>query len=160
MFRQNGLGPKDGGRLGFVPSDDPPSLTMGVVDSLGGELFWSAGVSLISDILRRPSWPVKTHVFLNAGRLDLLDKCSFFHCLFLPFPLDCSECWLTLLLTAKPLGTTLQDMFSKPSISAGLGLIYRFDPIRLEVNLGVPLVASKTDTLRRGIQVGIGMEFS
>ena len=62
-------------------------------------------------------------------------------------------------LIAKPLGASLQDILSKPSISAGVGLIYRFDPIRLEVNVGVPLVASKTDTLRRGIQVGIGMDF-
>ena len=135
-------------------------LTIFVVDSVGGEVYWSAGVSLISDIPRKPLWPVKTHVFVNAGRLDLLDKCSFFDCLFFPSTLDYSECWLIFRpLIAKPLGATLQDMFSTPSISTGMGLIYRFDPIRLEVNVGVPLVASKTDTLRRGIQVGIGMEF-
>lgn len=38
-------------------------------------------------------------------------------------------------------------------------MIYRFDPVRLEVNFGVPLVASKSDILRRGIQVGLGLEF-
>lgn len=48
---------------------------------------------------------------------------------------------------------------SKPSISAGVGLIYRFDAIRLEVNFGLPIVASKSDSTRKGVQVGIGLEF-
>lgn len=39
-------------------------------DSLGGDVHWSAGVSLISDIPKKPHWPVKTHLFLNAGKLD------------------------------------------------------------------------------------------
>ena len=47
----------------------------------------------------------------------------------------------------------------QPSISAGLGLVYKFDPIRVEVNLGVPLVASKGDGTRKGVQVGVGLEF-
>jgi outer membrane protein insertion porin family len=47
----------------------------------------------------------------------------------------------------------------KPAVSAGVGLIYRLDPVRLEVNFGVPLVASKTDKMRRGFQMGIGLEF-
>jgi outer membrane protein insertion porin family len=51
------------------------------------------------------------------------------------------------------------DYPSFPSISAGVGLIYRFDPIRVEVNFGVPLVASKSDDAKRGLQVGMGLEF-
>ena len=45
-------------------------------------------------------------------------------------------------------------MLSKPAVSVGLGLIYKFDPIRLEVNFGVPLVASKSDSMRRGFPSG------
>ncbi|KAL0580908.1 hypothetical protein V5O48_001102 [Marasmius crinis-equi] len=56
-FRQNGLGPRDG------------------PDSLGGDIYWSAGLSVISDIPKKSYWPVKAHLFLNAGRLDPLDKC-------------------------------------------------------------------------------------
>lgn len=48
---------------------------------------------------------------------------------------------------------------TRPSVSAGVGLIYRLDPIRVEVNFGVPLVASKSDGFRKGIQVGMGVEF-
>jgi len=53
----------------------------------------------------------------------------------------------------------LWNTLSQPSVSAGLGLIYRFDPVRVELNFGVPLVASKSDGSRRGVQVGMGLEF-
>ncbi|KAJ3485635.1 hypothetical protein NLI96_g4835 [Meripilus lineatus] len=116
MFRANGMGPRDG------------------VDSLGGDIYWSAGVSLISDIPRKPHWPVKLHGFLNAGRLDALDK-------------------------SQSLKDTVFASISKPSISAGVGLVYKLDPVRVEVNFGVPLVASKSDGTRKGFQVGIGLDF-
>jgi len=101
---------------------------------VGGELMWSGGLSLISDIPRKAHWPLKSHMFINAGRLDRLDL-------------------------EKSLSATARDLFAKPVVSAGVGLIYKLDPVRLEVNFGVPLVASKTDTMRRGFQMGIGLEF-
>ena len=55
--------------------------------------------------------------------------------------------------------TIVLDSLSRPSISVGLGLIYRFNPVRVEVNFGVPLVASKSDASRKGVQVGMGLEF-
>jgi len=116
MFRNNSMGPRDG------------------VDSLGGELYWAAGLSLISDFPKKPHWPVKTHLFLNAGRLDNIDR-------------------------AKSVALNMQEFISRPSISAGLGIAYRFDPLRVEVNFGVPLVASKSDGHRRGFEVGIGVNF-
>ncbi len=74
MFKQNGLGLKDGGVL-VSRSGLSHILTLGVtVDSLGGELFWSAGLSFISDLPRRPHWPLKSHLFFNVGRLDMLDR--------------------------------------------------------------------------------------
>ena len=57
------------------------------------------------------------------------------------------------------LKTIVLDSLSRPSISVGLGLIYRFNPVRVEVNFGVPLVASKSDGSRKGVQVGMGLEF-
>ena len=33
------------------------------------------------------------------------------------------------------------------------------DPVRVEVNLGLPLVAAKGDGTRKGLQVGIGLDF-
>ncbi|KAG8935261.1 hypothetical protein FRC02_008396 [Tulasnella sp. 418] len=116
MFKQNGLGPRDGN------------------DSLGGDIYWSAGASVISDLPKKPHWPIKLHAFVNAGRLDRLDK-------------------------SISLVDAVKATISRPSVSAGVGLIYRFDPVRVELNFGVPLVASKTDAVRKGFQVGMGLEF-
>jgi hypothetical protein len=43
-------------------------------DSVGGELYYSAGASVISDIPFKAHWPVKTHLWVNAGRLDSIDQ--------------------------------------------------------------------------------------
>ncbi|KAF8962336.1 surface antigen-domain-containing protein [Flammula alnicola] len=115
-FRANSMGPRDGD------------------DSVGGELYYSAGVSVISSIPTKAHWPVKTHAWVNAGRLDGVNQ-------------------------DVPLKDTIAASLSRPSISAGVGLIYRFDPVRVEVNFGVPLAANKSDGMRRGVQVGMGLEF-
>ncbi|KAG5651012.1 hypothetical protein H0H81_010230 [Sphagnurus paluster] len=115
-FKANGLGPMDG------------------PDSLGGDLHWSTGASLIADVPTKPTWPVKLHAWVNAGRLDALDQ-------------------------SEPLVTAVRRTLTAPSVSAGVGLIYRFDPVRVEVNFGVPLVKSASDQARRGVQVGMGLEF-
>ncbi|KAF8156659.1 surface antigen-domain-containing protein [Crassisporium funariophilum] len=119
-FRANSMGPRDGS------------------DSVGGELYYSAGASVISNIPSKAHWPVKTHVWVNAGRLDSINK-------------------------EIPLSHTILATLSRPSLSAGIGLIYRFDPVRVEVNFGVPLVAAggrgEKGEGRRGVQVGMGLEF-
>lgn len=77
--------------------------------------------------------------------------------LFLPSESDTKMSFST--SPARSLQSNVVDCISKPSISAGVGLIYRFDPVRVEVNFGVPLVASRSDGSRKGIQVGMGLEF-
>ncbi|KAI0040202.1 hypothetical protein FA95DRAFT_1566606 [Auriscalpium vulgare] len=116
MFRANSLGPRDGS------------------DFIGGDMYWATGVSLISDFPRKPHWPLKTHLFFNAGQLEAADSTKTFR-------------------------DNIAAAVSRPSISAGVGLIYTFDPIRLEVNFGVPLTAKKSDGFRRGFQAGMGLEF-
>ena len=77
MFRNNSMGPRDGGERFHSPFAAAPrrnSLRLFIVDSLGGELYWAAGLSLITNFPKKPHWPVKTHLFLNAGRLDNIDK--------------------------------------------------------------------------------------
>lgn len=75
MFRNNSMGPRDGGEIHspFSPVSFR-NLLVRIADSLGGELYWAAGLSLISDFPKKPHWPVKTHLFLNAGRLDNIDR--------------------------------------------------------------------------------------
>ncbi|KAJ7637008.1 surface antigen-domain-containing protein [Roridomyces roridus] len=115
-FRANAMGPRDGS------------------DSVGGELYWAAGLSVISKIPKKPDWPIKTHIWVNAGRLDNIDQ-------------------------SRPLSDSIAATLTKPSVSAGVGLIYNFDIARVELNFGLPLVASKSDGSRRGLQVGLGLEF-
>ncbi|KAF5318566.1 hypothetical protein D9619_010794 [Psilocybe cf. subviscida] len=115
-FRMNGMGPRDGD------------------DSIGGDLYYSTGFSLVSHIPSKPEWPVKTHLWVNAGRLDSINQ-------------------------DKPLKETIREALLRPAFSAGMGLIYQFNPVRVEVNFGVPLAASSSDAMRRGIQVGMGLEF-
>ncbi|KAN0129717.1 Surface antigen domain containing protein [Lactarius tabidus] len=115
MFRANTLGPRDG------------------TDSLGGDLFWAAGASVITHLPHKPHWPVKAHAFLNAGQLESVGGSNS--------------------------SSTLRSALSKPSVSAGVGLIYMFDPVRVELNFGVPLAARASDGVRKGVQVGIGLEF-
>jgi outer membrane protein insertion porin family len=116
-------------------------------------LYWSVGLSLISNIPKRPNWPVKTHLFINSGRLDNIDKCLSFFAIRLPSYAE------LIFFAAKSLITNVQECVTRPSISAGVGLVYRFDPVRVEVNFGVPLVASKSDGHKRGFEVGVGVNF-
>lgn len=60
---------------------------------------------------------------------------------------------------AAPLKQTVLTGMSQPSVSAGVGLVYRFDPVRVEINFAVPLIAARSDGLQRGFQAGIGLEF-
>ena len=64
-----------------------------------------------------------------------------------------------IVVAARPLLDNVLSSISKPSVSAGVGLVYKLDPVRVEVNFGVPLVASKSDGVRKGFQVGIGLDF-
>ena len=117
--------------------------------SVGGDLYYSLGLSLLGNIPRRPQWPVKLHAWINAGRLQGIDGCTILVSFSYP--------WRSRLLAR--LSRSIHTAITQPSISVGLGLVYRFDPIRVEVNVGVPLVAAKGEVLKRGPQVGIGLEF-
>lgn len=76
-MRFAGLGPRDGCMFFLIlhKTMSPQFLSFSA-DSLGGDLYWSAGLSVISDIPKKGHWPLKTHMFLNAGRLDGIDKCQ------------------------------------------------------------------------------------
>jgi outer membrane protein insertion porin family len=117
---------------------------------MGGDMYWSTGVSVISNIPYKPHWPAKIHGFVNAGSLaegayqllDAFQMCS----------LSASE-------TGWNLQKSIKNALLSPSLSVGLGLIYQFDPIRVEVNFGMPVMMFHGDGGRRGIQVGIGLDF-
>jgi len=115
-------------------------------DSLGGDVFWAAGASLITHLPRKPHWPVKAHAFLNAGQLESLHR---------PHQGERDGRGAA----SSALQSSIAAALAQPSVSAGVGLIYHFDPVRVELNFGVPLAARASDGTRKGVQIGIGLEF-
>jgi hypothetical protein len=51
-------------------------------DSVGGDMYWAAGASVIGPLPLKPHWPLKTHMFINAGRLDSYDTSTFLYSLY------------------------------------------------------------------------------
>ena len=58
------------------------------------------------------------------------------------------------------MGATLSELMKRPSIAAGIGLIYRTPLGRVELNFGVPVRMRQGDWARKGFQFGIGFEFT
>ncbi|PWN54142.1 hypothetical protein IE53DRAFT_383332 [Violaceomyces palustris] len=104
-------------------------------DSLGGDAFWTAGASILSPVPFKPHWPLKLQAFFNAGQVSQIDMAK---------PLMRSENFSELL---------------QPSASFGLGLVYLQGPLRVELNAGLPLLTRKGDSSRKGLQLGVGINF-
>ena len=108
--------------------------SMRLVDYIGGDAFWASGLSLFTPIPGVPKhWDMRAHYFVNAGRLINLGH-SKSH-------------------------TALQNLLRQPSVSAGFGIMYRHPAARIELNVVMPIAASRSDSVRKGIEVGIGASF-
>ncbi|KAI9480560.1 MAG: surface antigen-domain-containing protein [Benjaminiella poitrasii] len=103
-------------------------------DALGGTMYWAAGVSAIAPVPRLESKPLRAHAFVNAGTN-------------IPWK------------TGSSLQSTTQALTQSPSLSTGFGLIYRHSIARIELNYCVPLTAARGDQVKRGLQLGIGLNF-
>lgn len=97
--------------------------------SMGGDYFVSAGVSLLSQIPKYPESNFKLLQFVNIGRIFS----------------DTLE---------------LRNSFSRNySIGIGSGILYIHPMARFELNLVLPISASSTDYVRKGLQYGVGVSF-
>ncbi|RXK37485.1 mitochondrial protein [Tremella mesenterica] len=103
-------------------------------DSLGGDLAWGLGLSVFAPIPKKELWPLKLHSFLNIGKVVGYD-------------------------TNRSFSENMGRLYRSPNLSVGLGLMYRLDPIRIELNFTLPLVGRKNERLSRGLGVGVGVEF-
>jgi outer membrane protein insertion porin family len=116
------------------------------LDSLGGDAYFSTGTSLIAPFWPgKAHWPLKWHAFVNAGQLIQLDHNKLVNANTTISNGNVSAIW--------------SDMLSKPSCSAGVGLMIRQSGLRAEINVGVPLTIRKGDGGRKGVQLGIGIDF-
>lgn len=105
---------------------------------IGGDLFLNGGISLITDIPKYNESNFKIHNFINFGRLVGFNK-------------D-----ISLFNNLQNLNLTLTSQYS---ISYGFGILFNHPMARFELNFVLPLVTHERDSLRKGIQYGIGVSF-
>lgn len=129
-FRLCGLGPRDGS------------------DALGGDVYAAGSANLLFPLPRvGAEEPLRLQAFLNGGRLLPLrteQKSA---------PSNSSEVKDAMASTISELGNGL------PSIAAGVGLVYAHPAARFELNVSLPLVQRKGEEGRKGLQLGIGINF-
>ncbi|KAJ2009000.1 hypothetical protein GGI04_000805 [Coemansia thaxteri] len=114
-FAFRGIGPRDG------------------ADALGGDVFYAAGLSVLSPPLPRlPA--LRAHLWANAGQCALL-------------------------LAAPGPRADAARFLRSPSASVGVGLVYAHSLVRAELSWCLPLAATPTDQLRPGLQLGLGLQF-
>ncbi|KAI8971400.1 surface antigen-domain-containing protein [Pilobolus umbonatus] len=103
-------------------------------DALGGNMYWAAGLSAIAPIPKLESKPVRAHAFVNAGTN-------------IPWK------------TGTNAAATMEALTQSPSVSTGFGIIFRHSIARIELNYCIPLTAARGDHVKRGLQLGLGLNF-
>ncbi|KAJ5580735.1 SAM50-like protein [Penicillium hetheringtonii] len=129
-FRLCGLGPREG------------------VDSLGGDAYAAGSANLLFPLPRvGVEKPLRLQLFLNGGRLLPLRTSQK------TIPSSSSEVQDAVISTVTDLQSGL------PSIAAGFGIVYAHPVARFELNFSLPLVQRKGEEGRKGLQLGIGINF-
>ncbi|KAI0532725.1 outer membrane protein, OMP85 family [Xylaria digitata] len=135
-FSLGGLGPRDG------------------TDALGGDVFAAGSVNMLLPLPRiGPDSPFRIQLFANGGRLVAMKNKTKSN-KTAPGPSMTANSVLNSMLSAtKEVGTSL------PSIAAGVGLVYAHPVARFELNFSLPLVTRQGEESRKGLQVGVGINF-
>lgn len=103
-------------------------------DSIGGDLLFANAISVSTPVPHvNGDSPLRMQAFVNFGSLISLNR-------------------------EKPYTSILQ-LIARPSVSVGLGLSYAIPGARVELSLGVPLVARANDQMKKGLSLGFGAEF-
>ncbi|KAH3667793.1 hypothetical protein WICMUC_005193 [Wickerhamomyces mucosus] len=104
-------------------------------DTLGGDLFLSGGLSIFQKFpYFDESTGLKFHYFLNFGNL---------------IPLDHEE----------SITKSLTELITRPSIGTGVGIVFKHPIARFELNFVLPVACHENDSIRKGLQYGIGLSF-
>lgn len=129
-FRLCGLGPREGS------------------DALGGDVYAAGSANLLVPLPRvSTDKPLRLQAFVNGGRLlplRTLEKNT---------PSTSAEVSNAAVSTLSELANGL------PSVAAGIGLVYAHPVARFELNFSLPLVLRKGEEGRKGLQLGIGINF-
>ncbi|KAK1782366.1 surface antigen-domain-containing protein [Copromyces sp. CBS 386.78] len=132
-FSMGGLGPHDG------------------VDSVGGDLFAAGSVNMLLPLPKAgPTSPLRLQLFANGGRLVALQGKK------------AAEGSLSLDSGAVASGmkSAVAELANGlPSVAAGFGMVYAHPVARFELNFSLPLVVRRGEEARKGLQVGVGINF-
>ncbi|KAK6079456.1 surface antigen [Seiridium cupressi] len=135
-FTLGGLGPRDGG------------------DALGGDVFAAGSVNMLVPLPRvGPDSPFRIQFFANGGRSIALRNKAKGREEPLSQGLSSRAVWDGVLSATKDLATGL------PSLAVGLGLVYAHPVARFELNFSLPLVVRREEEKRKGLSVGVGINF-
>jgi outer membrane protein insertion porin family len=129
-FRQSGLGPHDG------------------PDAVGGDVYAAGSANLYLPLPRLGAEkPVRLQAFVNGGRLLGLQTAQ-------------KEAPRTQDEVRAAMGSAVRELANGlPSIAAGIGLVYAHPVARFEVNVSLPLTVRRGEEGRKGLQLGIGINF-
>ncbi len=135
-FKLGGLGPHDG------------------TDSVGGDVFAAGSVNALIPLPRTgPESPLRLQLFANAGRLVALSSKAKGKSGRGKLATDSATVFRSVQSAVGELTNGL------PSMAAGVGLVYAHPVARFELNFSLPLVLRKGEEGRKGLQVGVGINF-
>ncbi|KAF3761624.1 hypothetical protein M406DRAFT_353191 [Cryphonectria parasitica EP155] len=136
-FKIGGLGPRDGN------------------DSVGGDVYAAGSVNMLLPLPRTGvDSPLRLQVFANGGRLVALENRTTAR--------EKESKGLAMAPSAvrsgmiRALGELANGL---PSLSAGFGLVYAAQVARFELNFSLPLVLRRGEQGRKGLSVGVGIDF-
>lgn len=133
-FKMAGLGPHDG------------------QDSVGGDVYAAASAALLLPFPRvGKDSPLRIQVFANAGRLVALRGAARG---------AEEEGLLTAAGVREGMVLTVRRMAERwPSVAAGVGVVYAHPMARVEVNFSLPWVVRREEESRKGLSLGVGIDF-
>ncbi|KAH8899835.1 hypothetical protein GQ53DRAFT_740860 [Thozetella sp. PMI_491] len=123
-------------------------------DAVGGDLFAAGGVNVLLPIPKvGPESPLRLQLFANGGRLVALGKTRPDTDGERAKPMSSDKVLKGINSAIREFGNGL------PSIAAGVGLVYAHPVARFELNFSLPLALRKGEEGRKGLQVGVGINF-
>lgn len=136
-FKIGGLGPRDGN------------------DSVGGDVFAAGSVNMLIPFPRTAAdSPLRLQIFANGGRLVALEHKTNAR------EKESKGLAMSPRAVRKGMTRTLGELANGlPSVAAGFGLVYAHPVARFELNFSLPLVMRRGEQGRKGLSVGVGINF-